>query len=128
MNKHSQTLAYDPSDIARIAARLRGGEQLPDAFEGLDGPAIRRCLIAVGCIKPGAANNDEPTPSRYLDEGEYLRQRCYEDIPNARGKRFTGVVGVWKVPPTLRLDRLGAREAQRVLARVFDDRLLGGGR
>jgi hypothetical protein len=118
-NTPQAPLAPSVIDVTAHLMRLRQGEPLQDIFECLDGPAIRRCLIAIGVIRPGP-RREAAAVGRYLKEGEYLRQRCYEDIPGAPTgadgkprKRFTGVVGVWKVPATLRIDALGAPRARQ---------------
>jgi hypothetical protein len=119
MNGNSNKAAYNPGAIADITASLkkaRDGSTLPEVFEGLDGPAIRRCLIALGVIKPGTL--DDPTPQRFLEEGAALRRRVYD--PKGRTSASAGYTGqkeVWRAPPTLRVDHWGRREARRVIAR-----------
>ena len=67
----------------------------------------------------GRGSQGDPSPQRWLEEGEELRRKIA--VLDAEGKA-TGEhhVETFRVPPTLRLDRMGAREARKLSGRSRD--------
>jgi len=121
--KTTNTVPRAPID--RYMARLRAGYTLVEAFADYeDVSIIRRCLIAIGAIVPKAQRRqqpDDPTPQRFLQKDESMRKRVYDATPEGKRGKFSGVTAVWRVPPTLRLDRLGVEAATRHLRQAGDD-------
>jgi hypothetical protein len=110
---------YNLDEVESRLKSLRQGAPFEDALQDLDGAAIRRCLIAIGTIKPASPGYDAkapleaPSPQPFRPEGAVLRKRLYDEKDK---RKPLGTTAVFRVPPTLRQDIWGIRESLRLQA------------